>query len=152
MIKITVTKTVEQGKVKWNFDGMTHEMARQITGHTSESNHSIFRDNANENSTYDHISYGNHRVNPAKLSGYPQLMANEDTASERAEKIKARLVSIRSWVQDCKAADRAQEGTATVEIPPTIEDLQAEIALLREAAVQAYSARRDEKGKFVKSA
>jgi hypothetical protein len=140
-MKITVTKTVEKGEVNFSVLGENElKYGRGVTGHTWEGW------NPMHHAHFETIMYGEHTMPSPGETAYP-VLSLADTAAERAEKIKTRLVAIRAWVQDCKAKDTAACGTATVEIPPTIEDLIAKIAELEAANCARV---RDTKGRYVK--
>lgn len=142
MNQITATKVVNKGQTKWVSTGR-EDYGRSITGHTGER-HSL-ADFAQACNLED-VSYGNYTFTPP--DNYPRGNSS-DTAAERAEILRTQLMMVRDWVTGCKAKDLASCGTATVEIPPTIEELQIEIAILR-AAVDATARSRDDKGRYIK--
>jgi hypothetical protein len=142
-MKITIKKRAERGEVcfetiidgiKYGSDGNGYELSRRVTGTTSEGGDGIF------NSTF--FTYGLYKKD------FPFKFLDADTPSERALKLMGRIIEVRKWVAECKALDAAQCGEVTVEMPPTIEELQTEIAALR-ASIQT-APKRNEKGQFVK--
>ena len=140
-MKLFIKKAIDEGKVSFT---VTSDFAhpqykkelnylRDFTGHTNELG------NPTMDKNFDSIFYGKHILQHP--SGFP-IFSDSDTAHDRAQKLLSRIKIIRTWVAKCKANDIAGSGSAEIEIPPSIEALQAEIETLKQ--------KRDAKGRFIK--
>ena len=119
MFKIEVKKTVEAGKV--TFSHNVPNFGRDITGHTCESGTIV---DSQKFWFGEHVREWSYADLPAVLDG--------DTPVEYAEKLLRRLETVQAWVKECRAADRADSGSATVFLEPTLQELISENAVLRE--------------------
>ena len=131
-MKFTVKKMVQRGEIEFTVEGV-EQYGRNYTGHTSEAG------DPRHSKNFHTFKYGCHTIPDPGNEKYP-IFSDADTAEIRGEKLSTRLQTIKEWVDNCKKKDAAQCGTATIEIPPTIEELQAEIKRLQP--------KRNKKGQF----
>ena len=133
-MKFTVKKTVKQGHITFTVEGV-ERYGRDYTGHTHEAGDPKY------NTNFHMIKYGYHSMPDPGNEKYP-IFLDSDTAKVRGEKLLVRLQTIKAWVDNCRKMDAAQCSTTTIEIPPTIEELKAEIERLQP--------KRNKKGQFQK--